>query len=174
MLVPCVHASVHKHVCVHVPMEGHECQVHGCVHVCGRVLPGAGCGSENAPWSSCYIRVSPVLIWELKIARGPALSQRARGRRAAPPGTLTRLLPSPFLWPLPRLPVPASGSHELRHALCGQGSEGVGRCRGPAHVQALDATRPDKVKRGVGSAPPSAKASRADMSQHRGHWAAQA
>ena len=36
MLVPCVHASVHKHVCVHVPVEGHECQVHGCVHVCGR------------------------------------------------------------------------------------------------------------------------------------------
>lgn len=28
--------------------------------------------------------------------------------------------------------------------------------------------RPDKVKCGMGSAPPSAKANRADMSQHRG------
>lgn len=41
-----------------------------CPCVCaGACSPGAGCGSENPLCSSCYIRVSPFLIWELKIAR---------------------------------------------------------------------------------------------------------
>lgn len=63
-----VHAPVHEHVHMRELLYLRECRVHGCVCVYARSCPGAGCYSEKTPCSSCYSRVPPFLIWELKIA----------------------------------------------------------------------------------------------------------
>lgn len=55
-----VHAFMYEHVHMHVLCRS------VCMSMCACSCPG--CHGEKTPCSSCYIRVPPFLIWELKIA----------------------------------------------------------------------------------------------------------
>lgn len=97
-----------------------------CVHACAGSWPGSwpgvGCSSEEAPRSSCYIQVPLVRIWKLKIAM-PSPVPAGRGLMGSPAGHPSQAGDLP-LGPLPCLPIPALGSHELMQALLSQGREG--------------------------------------------------
>lgn len=139
---------------VHMLMDLHECRAYGCVrvHVHARA-PGAGCGSENPPCSSCFIQVSPFLIWELKIARAQPCPSRqgadGQPHRAPQPA----YCPPPFLGHCPACLSPPRSLMSSCRLCSARPGRGWGGAEALPTSRRWTQARPDKVKHGVGSAP---------------------
>lgn len=119
-------------------MDLHECRVHGCVCVLVSVraplskLPGQAAAVKSL--AEQLLHPDPTIPHlRTKNSLCPALSWRAGGRRAAPPGTQARrLAASSLLGPPFSSPGPPQAPMSSCRPCLAQGREEAGRCRGPA------------------------------------------